>query len=220
MDQLLNILAFVLLVGVIAFIAATKSIHFFGRTSNIIRKAQNSPWSLVEFIQMQASRQKRYDYYRFVEEPVRSFAHRYNGRFDTAILHWEEVAILDILIEYKFPTNHLPTKMKEEDYFQLGLYSLALAESGVSCSSTKLVTVYCLQDVAKRCIQNRPQKMCWSCGEGRIFEKRFSPDSVERRLKKLDEVWYQKRPPRATSSMEVCKPCPFSKNGNCNFSAA
>lgn len=220
MDQLLNIFAFVLLISIIALIAASKSIHLFTRTANIMRKAQISPWSLLEFMQVQPSRWKRFEYYRFVEEPVRSFAHRYDGRFDTAILHWEEAPILDILIEYKFPTNYMPTKMKDEDFFQLGLYTLALAESGVSCSSAKLVVVYCLQDVAKRCIQNKSKRMCWSCGEGRIFEKRFNPNTVEKRLKRLDEVWYQKRQPKATPSVEKCRPCPYSKRGDCNFSAA
>ncbi|MFW9960849.1 MAG: hypothetical protein ACFFDV_07520 [Candidatus Thorarchaeota archaeon] len=218
MDQLLNILAFSILIGTIAVIAAIRSVHFFRRTSNIMGKAQNSPWSLLDFMQLKPSRWKRYEYYRFVEEPVRSFAHRYNGRIDTAILHWEKVPILDFLIEYKFPINHIPTKMKDEDYFQLGLYSLALAESGVSCSTAKLSTVYCLQDVAKRCTQDKSKRMCWSCGEGRIFEKRFNPDNIEKHLKRLDEVWYQKRLPKAAPSVARCRPCPFSKSGNCNFS--
>ncbi len=219
MNQLLNVLTFILLIGIITFIAATKSNNLFKRTSSIVRKAQKSPWSLLEFMQLHPSRWKRYEYYLFVEEQVRSFGHRYSGRFDTAILHWEEVTILDVLIEYKFPVNHLPSKMKEEDLFQAGLYSLALAESGISCSSTKLVAVYCLQDVAKRCIQNKSSRNCWSCGEGRIFEKRFNPDVVQKHLKKLDEVWYRKRSPKATPSVAKCAPCPFSKGGECNFSA-
>jgi len=218
MDQLLYTLAFTLLIGIIAFIGLTKSNRNLWRTSSVIKKSQKAPWDLVEFTQLHPSQWKGCEYYRFTEELVRSFAHRYNGRFDTAILHWEEVPILDILIEYKFPVNHLPTKMKEEDHFQTGLYSLALTESGISCSSTRLATVYCLQDVAKRCIQDKSKRNCWSCGNGRIFEKRFNPDTIQKHLKRLDEVWYKKRKPKATPSEAKCRPCPYSQSGDCNYS--
>jgi hypothetical protein len=219
MDQLQNIIAFILLIGIIAFIAITKFSHNFEGTSRIIRRTIDAPWSLIEFTQLRPGKWKKGENYRFSEETVRSFAHRYNGRFDAAILHWEEAPILDVLIEYKFPVNHLPTKMKEEDYFQAGLYSLAMAESGISCSSTKLVIVYCLQDNAKRCILDKSKRNCWNCGEGKIFEKRFKPDYVRKQLKKLDEVWYKKRCPRATPTEMKCRLCPFSKRGVCNYSA-
>ena len=219
MDRLLNILAFALLIGIVAFIGLTKSNRNHWGTSSIIRKSQKSPWNLVEFTQLHPSHWKRREYYRFTEELVRSLAHRYFGRFDTAILHWEDAAILDVLIEYKFPVNYLPTKMKEEDHFQAGLYSLALAESGISCSSTRLVTVYCLQDDAKRCVQDKLKRNCWSCGDGRIFEKKFNPDKIHKHLKRLDEVWYKKRKPIATPSKTKCRPCPFSQRGDCNFTA-
>ncbi|MFW9957773.1 MAG: hypothetical protein ACFFCT_06870 [Candidatus Odinarchaeota archaeon] len=218
MYQLLNILVFLLLITTIAFIGLFRSNTIHRRTSRILRKAQNAPWNLVEFTRLHPSQWNRREYYRFTEEPVRSFAHRYNGRFDTAILHWEEAAVLDLMIEYKFPVRYLPKKMKEEDYFQTGLYSLALAESGISCSSTKLVTVYCLQDVAKRCIHDKLKRNCWHCEHGRVFEKRFNPDTIQKHLKMLDEVWYKKRLPKATPSETKCKPCSFSKSGDCNYS--
>jgi hypothetical protein len=123
------------------------------------------------------------------------------------------------LIEYKFPVNQLPTKMKEEDLFQIGLYALAMAESGISCSSTRLVTVYCLQDVAKACTKGKSISNCWSCGDGKIYEKRYNPEAIQKQLRILDEVWYKKRQPRATPEEKKCRPCPFSKKGACNYSA-
>jgi hypothetical protein len=185
----------------------------------IMRRSQIAPWSLIEFIKLHPSPRKKLEYYRFREEIVRSFAYRYIGRFDTAILHWKNVPILDVLIEYKFPVSQLPAKMKEEDQFQAGLYSLALAENGVSCSSTKLITIYCLQDNAKICSKRNSKSNCWSCGDGKIFEIRFNAETVQKQLKKLDEVWYKKRQPKATPSETKCRLCPFSKKRVCNYSS-
>jgi hypothetical protein len=218
-DQFLSTLAFAFLIGAVVVIVFLRVGISYGAALRIIRTSQNATWSLIEFTQLCPSKLRKKEYYRFTEETVRSSAYRYNGRFDSAVLHWEEVPILDVIIEYKFPVTHLPVNMKDEDKFQAGLYALALAESGISCSSAKLVTVYCLQDVAKTCTRRNSKSECWNCRDGRIFEKRFNAEAVQKQLKKLDEVWYGKRAPKASPTEAKCRLCPFSKKGVCNYSA-
>ena len=184
-----------------------------------MRNAKKAPWDLQEFLSLNPSNPKRSEYYSFNEESVRSHAHRYVGRFDGAILHWEEVPVLDMIIENKFPVSFLPEKVKKEDIFQAGLYALALVDTGVSCSDAKLVIIYCLQDAAKRCLQGNSPKKCWDCGEGKIFSKKFDQREIMKDLAKLDAVWYKKRKPRAKPTEDNCRPCPFSKNGKCNYLA-
>jgi hypothetical protein len=217
MDNLLNNIAFIILVGGILVFALYRTRFGSLSTYKRVRNSSLAPWNLMEFLKLHPSRWKIGEYYRFSEELVRSSAHRFIGRFDAAVLHWEEAPILDVMIEYKFPTNILPKRMREEDQFQVGLYALALEEYGVSCSSARIATVYCIQDVAQRCLQNSESQNCWSCGEGKIFEKKFSPKEVRKQLKKLDEVWYDRRPPRATPSESKCRACPFSEAGECNY---
>ena len=149
---------------------------------------------------------------------MRSLGHRYIGRFDTAILHWEEAPVLDLVIDYKFPVRYLPEKKRSEDIFQAGLYALALYESGVSCSGTRLVNIYCLQDQAKRCMESSSIKECWRCGDSKIHVKRFNPKQVIKALKKMDEVWYDGRRPRPSPEHGKCRACPYSKD-KCNYSA-
>jgi hypothetical protein len=218
MDPIINLTMFILLVGSIIVIG-----YIQGRFGSIgirgkMRKAQNAPWNLYEFLHLNPSRQNVSEYYRFYEESVRSHSHRYVGRFDSAILHWEEVPILDLVIENKFPVSCLPNQARKEDLFQAGLYALALAETGVSCKESRLVTIYCLQDVAKRCLQGNAPKKCWDCGEGKIFSKVFNPKDVRKALKKLDEVWYNKRNPKASPTPSKCRPCPYGTNGKCKYS--
>ena len=219
MEKLLSILAFTLLIAVVSILSLRRSSFSPGPLWPSIKNAKRAPWTLIEFLSLHPSQHNRGEHYLFSEEQVRSFAHRFIGRFDGAVLHWEEAPILDALIEHKFPVNHLPGKMKPEDLFQAGLYSLALAESGVSCKSARLVTVYCLQDTAKQCLQDRLRRNCWNCGDARVFKRKFNPDEIRKHLKRLDEVWYNRRLPRASPSETGCTVCPFSTSGECNYSA-
>jgi hypothetical protein len=184
-----------------------------------MRNAKSAPWDLHEFLSLNPSNPRRNEFYRFREEPVRSHAHRYVGRFDGAILHWEEVPVLDMIVENKFPVSHLPDKAKREDIFQAGLYALALAESGVSCRDARLTIIYCLQDTAKRCLQGNAALECYDCGEGKLYSKRFDKREIMKSLSRIDAVWYKKRKPQANPSEENCRPCPYSKHGKCNYSA-
>jgi CRISPR/Cas system-associated exonuclease Cas4 (RecB family) len=148
---------------------------------------------------------------------VRSLGHRFVGRMDAAILHWEKAPILDLVIEYKFPVKHLPKQARQEDVFQSGLYALALLESGVSCSSTRLLVIYCLQSKAKRCLDRKSNRDCWQCSDGKVCTTRFRPKNVLGKLRKLDEVWYNGRKPRPAQEPNRCRVCPYS-NGRCNYS--
>lgn len=217
MYQLLNIITFILLVSAVLTVALCRTGYGFIATSRKLRKARTTPWTFLEFLELHPSRWTKREYYRFSEEPVRSSAHRFIGRFDTAIMHWEESPILDILIEYKFPVNVLPERMQEEDCFQAGLYALAIKEYGISCSTSRLVVVYCLQDTAKRCLQNISRRDCWSCGEGRIYGRNFNPKSIRKDLERLDQVWYGRRSPQAMPTESKCRACPFSKQGECQY---
>ncbi len=183
-----------------------------------IRRAIPASWSLSDFLHLKPSRWKLSQYYSFSEETVRSLGYRFIGRFDSAILHWEEIPVLDLIIEHKFPVKHLPEKSRPEDMFQAGLYALALFESGVSCSGTYLVNVYCLQDQAKRCMESNSIKDCWRCGERKIHVKRFDPNKVIKSLQKMDEIWYRGRKPKPSPEQEKCRVCPYSKD-KCHFSA-
>ncbi|RDE14086.1 MAG: hypothetical protein C4K48_07145 [Candidatus Thorarchaeota archaeon] len=219
MQQLLSILVFTLLIIIVSILSLGRSSFSLGPVWSSVKKAKRAPLSLTEFLSLRPSQRNRGVYYLFSEEQVRSFAHRFIGRLDGAVLHWDDVPILDALIEHKFPVNRLPSKMKPEDLFQAGLYSLALAESGVSCRLARLVTVYCLQDTAKQCLQDKLGRNCWNCGDARVFKRKFNPDEIRMHLKRLDEVWYNKRLPRASPSETKCTVCPFSTSGECNYSA-
>jgi len=188
----------------------------FASTGMKMRRATNTPWSLPEFLKLKPSTWKNNQYYYFSEENVRSLGHRYVGRLDGAILHWETAPILDLVIEYKFPVKYLPKQARREDVFQSGLYALALLESGVSCTSTKLVTIYCLQDKAKRCIDKKSTRECWRCGEGKVFAARFKSKRVLKKLRRLDEIWYGDRKPIPVQEPSRCGVCPY--NNRCNYS--
>jgi len=219
MDSILNLFLFIVLVGIVL---VTGFVRVGFRTITVkgkLRNAKTAPWGLHEFLNLKPSRPKSNEYYRFNEESVRSHAHRFVGRLDSAILHWKEVPILDLVVENKFPVSYLPEKAKKEDFFQAGLYALALSESGVSCRDTKLVIIYCLQDVAKRCLFGDAPKKCWDCDEGTIFSQQFNQRKITKYLKRIDEVWYKKRRPKASPTETNCRPCPYSRNGKCNYSA-
>jgi hypothetical protein len=89
----------------------------------------------------------------------------------------------------------------------------------VSCASTRLVLVYCLQKNAKQCI-GRNHNDCVACGNGLVFSRRFNQKRVLRALEKLDEVWYHGRKPKASPNEWKCRGCPYGRNGTCNHSAA
>ncbi|MFX1578588.1 MAG: hypothetical protein ACFFBJ_03005 [Promethearchaeota archaeon] len=218
MYNLLGVLLVVVFIGGILLILILDPRTGFVATSMKMRRAISSPWSLAEFIRLESSKRKNYQYYSFSEENVRSLGHRYVGRLDAAILHWEQTPILDLVIEYKFPVNHLPNKAREEDVFQSGLYALALQESGVSCSSARIVTIYCFQDKAKECVSQKTARQCWRCNDGKTFTTRFRPGRVQKDLSKLDEVWYKGRRARPVQKPSICRACPYSKN-RCNYSA-
>lgn len=181
-----------------------------------MRRAVSAPLCLSEFLTKKQKQWKNHTYYYFSEEAVRSLGHRFVGRFDGAVIHWDDVAILDLIIELKFPSQYLPRHKKPEDVFQAGLYALALMESGVSCSSTKLVTIYCPQDRAEKCLERKSIGDCWRCSESRSYVTKFRPNDVLRTLKRLDEVWYEGRKPRPTHDESNCRVCPYS-NSRCNY---
>jgi hypothetical protein len=206
----------VFIAGILLLIALQPSTGF--ATSGMkLRRAIQAKWSLSEFLKMKPDRWKLNQYYFFSEENVRSLGHRFVGRLDGAVLHRENTPILDLVIEYKFPLKYLPKYARPEDVFQSGLYALALLESGVSCSSTRLVTIYCLQDRAKRCLDKKSTMDCWRCSNGKTFTTRFKPKKVLRELKRLDEVWYRGRKPRPAQEQSACRVCPYSKD-ECNYS--
>ena len=219
MNSFLNLFAFAALVAIVALIAILRigigTLSIRGK----MKHAHPAPWDLQEFLSLNPSSPKRNEFYRFSEESVRSHAHRFVGRFDGAILHWEEVPILDMIIENKFPVSYLPERAKKGDIFQASLYALALAETGVSCSDTRLVMIYCLQDVARRCLEGNSPKLCGDCGEGKIFSMKFNRSEIERNLARIDKVWYGKSRPKPNPTEENCRPCPYSKSGKCNYSA-
>jgi CRISPR/Cas system-associated exonuclease Cas4 (RecB family) len=188
----------------------------FATTGMKMRRAVSAPWSLAEFLKLASMKWNLNQYYSFSEDNVRSLGHRYVGRLDSAILHWDKIPILDLVIEYKFPVKHLPRHARKEDEFQAGLYALALLESGVSCSSTRLVTIYCLQRRAKRCLERKSLKECWQCRNGRTFVTRFKPKNILRTLRGLDEVWYEGRKPIPIQQASRCRVCPYS-DGRCNY---
>jgi hypothetical protein len=219
MNPYLTILSFSFLLLIIFIIAIYRLRVGTLSVRGKLKHAQSALWDLHEFLNLNPSEPKHNGYYRFNEEPVRSHAHRFVGRFDGAILHWEQGPILDMIIENKFPVSYLPDRAKREDVFQAGLYANALAESGVSCNSTKLVIIYCLQDTANRCLQGNSAMMCWQCSKGRLFTEDYNQKKIMKHLSILDEVWHGKRKPRANSTEDNCRPCPFSKNSRCRYSA-
>jgi hypothetical protein len=206
------------LVGVLVM-ATWKGVITFTPTARLLRQADQSDWTLKQFLNLNLSRPKAKEKFFFSEESVVSVGHRYNGRFDGAILHWENVPVLDAIIERKFPVRYLPDKPRPEDVFQAGLYALALMEKGVSCSSTKLAIVYCLQNDARKCL-DRNENKCFTCSNSKVFERRFKSRSIVKHLKKFDDFWYRDAKAKPSPELGKCRACPNGKNGTCNYSAA
>lgn len=217
MSDITNLLMLVAFISGILLLLYLQPETSFATIGMKMQRATQAQWSLNEFLRMKQNRWKVNKYYSFSEETVRSLGHRFVGRFDAAILHWANAPVLDAIVEYKFPVNHLPSQSRPEDVFQAGLYALALRESGVSCSSTRLVVIYCLQEKAKRCVRKGSTRECWRCRNGKVFVTRFKPKNVLRGLKRLDEVWYEGRKPRPAKESSRCKVCPYSRD-MCNYS--
>ncbi|MFW9963307.1 MAG: hypothetical protein ACFFCX_07080 [Candidatus Sifarchaeia archaeon] len=215
-----NLDTLIIMIGFFAGVLLLFTVHprtRFSTTRLKIKRANPAPWSMSEFLNTKSSQVAINQHYYFSEEIVRSLGHRYIGRLDGAVLHWKEVPILDCVIEFKFPVSILPRRVRAEDLFQSGLYALALLESGVSCSSTMLVIVYCLQEKAKRCQSRKSTKLCWECCDGKTFVRRFKSKKVIGELHRLDEVWYNGRQPKPTRELSSCRICPYSRN-RCKYS--
>ncbi|MFX1604945.1 MAG: hypothetical protein ACFFDD_03490 [Promethearchaeota archaeon] len=217
MSDLVSLIMMVVFITGILLLLALQPSTGFATTGMKFRRAIPSSWRLSEFLKMKTNPRTLNQYYYFSEEKVRSLGHRFIGRLDGAVLHHEKTPVLDLIVEYKFPLKQLPKQARPEDIFQSGLYTLALLESGVSCTSTRLVTIYCLQDRAKTCFEKKSKRDCWHCSDGKTFVNRFRQKRVLRNLERLDEVWYKGRQPNPSQKRITCRVCPYSK-GKCNYS--
>ncbi|TFF96128.1 hypothetical protein EU546_01990 [Candidatus Thorarchaeota archaeon] len=210
------ILTIALGILVIILVLSKKPLNY--RARRILLNARSTEMSVKELLELDSPRsKKRGRGYLLCEQTVKSVGHRYAGRLDAAVMSWEEVPTAHLVVERKFPVNHLPKAARQEDFFQAGLYALALLETGVSCSSTLLMIIYCLQDRAKRCMEKPSRQSCASCGDARVFVSRFNQNQLERTLERLDEVWFSRRPPRPTRRADMCRICPFGAKGTCNY---
>ncbi len=153
--------------------------------------------------------------YYFSEESVISMSHRYNGKFDAAILRWDTGPILVSIIERKYPRSMLPEKGNPEDVFQASLYALALKEKGISVKTTQVIVVYCLQDKAIKCMRTGGGLNCIKCSQGKIFKSQFNEKKTLKHLNELDEIWYRGRKPKPKASVDNCRVCPFSISRKC-----
>lgn len=182
-------------------------------------KAKRTPGDLTSFLQAVEKGEHRRGSYIFTEENVVSMTFRFRGRFDAAIAAWNSGPVLEAIVERKFPRKHLPTKAYREDVFQGSLYALALKEKGLSVSSTRIITIYCIQDMAEKCLKKGTGLHCLTCGKGKVFISKLRERSVAKAISRLDEVWYRGRDPEPNPSASTCRRCPFSTDGSCNFTA-
>ncbi len=156
--------------------------------------------------------------YIFKEQMVSCPEHGFRGRFDQAILRFGETPMLTMMIERKFPTRHLPTNGRPEDFFQAGLYSLAFASRGVDCGCTILLVIYCKQADASLCANRSLPSRCIVCSKGRTFPRRYKPARVLDVLHRLDSFWYAGQKPHASPNPRKCAACAFGKSGECRYS--
>jgi hypothetical protein len=206
--------------GAIALLAVTFLIftRCTRRTAkDSLRNARSRDLAVFEFRKLKGRKRATGNKMLLQEQLVKSLSHRYLGRFDAAVVHWDSEPALDVVLERKFPSRYLPDEAKSEDIFQAGLYALAIMESGFRCKNTRLAITYCLQDVAEACFHSNRVRACWECEKGRFFEASFKPEQVRRQLRRIDEIWFKGRNPRPASSPEKCIPCPHSRSGKCNY---
>jgi hypothetical protein len=220
MDSLLNLIFMCVFIGGVLLLLLSSSGLVGGSVQSVLREAKQTQMVLRSFLKPDSDGSRPRAKYLFNEESVHSMAHKFVGRFDSAVLSWDEGSVLDLMIERKFPKNYLPDKAWPEDMFQAGLYSLALLEMGVSCRKTRLVIIYCRQEDAKRCLEKEGTSDCLRCKKGRAFTKRFKPREVLKHLARLDEIWYNNRRPIPSPDRWKCRACPFGRNGRCNYSMA
>ncbi len=192
----------------------------FSYLEKLVQKSSRTQMLLRNYIGKKPPKKIINRYLVFAEEDVYSISNRFRGRFDIAILHWEESPILDALFERKFPTRSLPRNPHEYDIFQASLYALALMDSGVSCSSTKIVVAYCRQEDAIKCQHNRAIASCLRCDRGAVFTSNFSPRETMRKLDSLNQYWFQNRKPQASPDTRKCTICPYASKQFCQWSKA
>ncbi|MGQ4910766.1 MAG: hypothetical protein ACP6KW_01220 [Candidatus Thorarchaeota archaeon] len=207
-----------------AFIVALTALFLISRTvkkskaRRDLRRAVVRNWTVHEFLTLREKRRDLRGLILLQEQTVVSLTNRYTGRFDAAVVHRNaDGAVLDVVLERKFPATHIPESARSEDIFQAGLYALAMKERGFRCDTTRLAVVYCLQETAEACLNQNSRRSCWECSRGRFFEREFKPKLVLKQIRRLNEVWYGKRKPRKASTPERCRPCPHSKSGRCNY---
>ncbi len=207
------------LVGSFALLYEVKK-EIVNSAFRIINRSIVAPWDLSTFLHLESDPHEPDQYYMFTEETIVSMGHRYSGKFDQAVLRFNGVPILEVVIERKFPVRNLPGIVRTEDMIQAGLYALALMESGVSCSSARLVVLNCTQEAASNCVRVGKDVNCFGCRKGRAFQQRFNLERVLKTLKKLDEIWCRRRKPMPSPEVGKCRACPYGTNGVCNHSAA
>jgi hypothetical protein len=208
----------VFLIGILILLLLEKQdLSFIG--TRRITNAIPSQIDLNAFARRGPKEGKSKKTYLFSEESAVSMTHRFNGKFDTALLRWDTGPILEALIERKFPRSFIPDQVKEEDVFQASLYTLALKEKGISCATTNLIVIYCVQDTAIKCMKKQGGLDCFRCNEGKVFKSRFKEKKTLKQLAKLDEIWYEGRKPAPKPGKGNCRPCPFNQNKHCKHSA-
>jgi len=218
-DSLLNAAFLVtFIISILLVGMATRRLPSTG-VFGVVRSASTADFSLGEFLHSRAETGSRRREFAFQEEYVASLGRRIHGRVDCAYLHMEEVPVLDLLVEMKFPLKLLPETVHAEDLFQASLYALALADSGVSCSHTRLEVIYCTQKQAEHCF-GQGGRSCVTCRRARRFHRKFDYKSTVATLSRLDEVWYEGRKPKPIARPEQCRRCPYSHDGACNYASA
>ncbi len=213
-----SLLLLLFLVGILILLYLGKQ-NFIFTVYGRIKRATPAQMNINSFARKGPRSKNPKKTYAFSEMNAVSMTHRYRGRFDTTVLRWDTGPILVALIERKYPRSVLPQTAKPEDVFQASLYALALKEKGISCSSSQLLTIYCLQDAATRCLKKQGGLDCLRCKEGRVFKTRFNEKKTLKQLDRLDEVWYESRKPKPNSTQLNCRVCPYSKKRKCEHSA-
>ncbi len=204
----------VFLIGILAILILARG-GLPGTVRAVIANTYPAKWKLHDFINGRSDARPHRKYI-FTEQIVTNMTRKYRGRFDHAILRMEEGPALDAVIEFKFPQQHLPYKVRKEDVFQAGLYALAMRDMGVSTGSTALLVLYCLQSEARRCGKPNIER-CFSCSKGKVFRDKFNPQRVIAAVERMDPYWRGERRPVPMPSTENCSRCPYS-NGQCQYS--
>jgi hypothetical protein len=185
-----------------------------------MQKSSRNQMPLRHFIAKEPPKRILDRHFLFTEENVYSISNRFRGRFDMAILHWDESPILDVLFERKFPTGRLPIKVHQYDVFQASLYALALMDSGVICSSTKIIVAYCRQEDAIKCQHNRAIASCLRCDNGAVFTIDFSFKETIKKLHSLNRYWFESKQPKSSPDIHKCSICPYASKEVCKWSKA